>query len=524
MSELPSDSAGAQGAVHVEIVPALVEGPDTRKAYKKFQDVMQAIGGLVLTLSSTGIILVVTAVLFLSEHAALKMIVAHLGVAFLGAAIVGFGIEWGGEIRNARAMTAMLAGKIHTFDKDIMRAATRDRVRSGMSDLAGHASFKFSEDSARLGEVVGHLRNQGGWAGVACNNYLLELHSHLAKGADELARLRMSGSDGFRIDLPDNRKLAEVLLQNLMQQLHQSRAGAEYSAVSDFSTWAKLSGFARQQQVANEGLKMRRVFVLGLQADQALSMEKIHQIVAEHMKMMEARPDYSIGMLMLDDYPIQQLVALNGARHFGIFKCEGQEVALLAQDDDISHLRLLVNHEEAGAEFKLIWDRSEQFRRDGGQERDANELKTDFLMAYFVHRMDGHGTYCGIAKLSDWKDGKYSHFFNSFKKRMMQTGMKARRIFVLEEESGDLRDELFEHNSLRELTGNRYEFRLCTREEAGDLFELLPLGFQKISSDEPNWVDVDLAQPNRDFIQETEAVKRRKVELFEDLWNRLQDG
>jgi hypothetical protein len=529
---------------HTRTMEVLVPSKDDRTLWRKAYEAFNGVFLQVLIFTTIGIALIIVADLRLGGD--WKEVLVHLGGAFVVAGIVAFGFEWGREVRHVQTLTALLVNMLWEIKHNVLSAPVRDSVRDGMFILMNKR--KSERDLAgqfpQLGAHIGQLASNGGWARNAYIAYLHSSQTQLTIRAAQLAKMTESSPSDFkdsitdvRIDMPDTVVLADVLVEGAMQELlKQSRDkdDAEYLAVSDISTWMKFDRLSKTQKHAAKEITIKRIFVLGLESDRQLPAEKVYEVIADHYCATK-NSKYEVRLMMLDQYRSVPLLELAEAKHFGIFKPPadvGLPIAVVARDDGISKLRVTTAPDAMLREFEALWCRAEKLQLDAQSNTQSQDLRRhgdvidDFLMAYFVRRMPRDGHYRGISHFSKWLAGSYKIFFKASQDSFLRKGVRAQRIFILDDDWKSDTERMIEllsqHESLRKKTDSRYQWRLCKSEDVkGEIAKEVPVGFFDSASDEdPLKVIIDRAQPTRRWAQTTSEENHLLSMSFDNLWKK----
>jgi hypothetical protein len=473
---------GAKLDAHIRNAVILVAGPAKHRAYLRV-GVPIAIG---------------FAIVFFHKFIDAKLVphwaevVNHLGIAFLVSGIVVFGYEWRSEQKNLMALTAKLSNLLDKTD--------RMAVQSSLANIAGEDGYRFGKYFLSLADSIARLSKA--WTGPSYRaflaHYLEELTDKAAGLADMSEKLQRKaivvGSE-FRLLMPDASKLIDVLVETTMRELLRHKG--EYYAVSDASTWARLTAFGSAHREAWESgrVQMKRIFVLGRDSDLTIDPKVVHDILNSHFEQARtAGNHYEMKVTSEDEYQhLRAIPELNGAVHFGIWVPEREApIAVFAIDDNFSNFRIAPAPPEMIHGFDSMWARlddlsGKQHLGEMSKVPIGDAILTDYLLAYRVKRL-GHGAhYRGISKMAMWRDGGMKRFFETSRDAIRTKELHVKRIFVLDKPE-DRKDrhvlEVIRAHAQVEaetMQKNLYQWRICLRKDLPP--ELKPSGIAMFEDD-----------------------------------------
>jgi hypothetical protein len=545
----PFDTPQDDELAHVEPKYVLLEGKDTRSAWSKFVEAVWAIKVRLITTTSIGLGLIFAGEYNLEGH--IQNIFIHLGTAFLVVAIVNFGLELAPEYQQSESLRAILL-RIFWRHAEIFDASAEKAIQKAMRYLSRNNAAQFGEQFAEFALAIGRLA-QGDWTGKAYLKFIAAFHGELTKKTQILANLS-EGSTGkdARVDMPNAVRMADVLIGNIMRELIEN--GGRYHAVSDILTWTKagLSDFTSIQEEASKKVNMQRLFVLGFESDRSIPPAEIRRIIFEHFAITCALGSkYEMKITTADEYRKSHLSELE-ERHFGIFvPGSGRAIAIFVKNNEISNFRLTEASRPMCSEFATLWSQFETLpyadiagAPSGSasntipgpgtarlsiretKEGRADLIINDYLMAYFIGRVPRDGEYRGISFLRHWSKGNYDRFFNASVRLLRDKAFHMKRIFVIDDADAAMPETanvMRSHASLRSSRGDRYDFKICTREQLPpELRQELPFGLLSSGSDESaDEVIAEIAQPARGFEASPPGKFEKMSELFDHVWKEL---
>lgn len=256
-------------------------------------------------------------------------LLTELAVAFLVSAIVIFAFEWGSEVKHSLDLAGNLASVLTTHINTVVKASAADAIANAMRDLAGSHAKGFSRQLLSFAASIQKL-GDGGWAGHGYLEFMEWYHNEITGYAESLALLSEKVSTDprskaeFRLLLPEATVPIDAMLARLTKAM--SSCGTYY-AISDVFTWTKLTNFhaAQKQNLAN-GLKIRRIFVVGKPSDIDVPAKEVSTRLRNHYEDAErSKCGYRIRITSQADFERLAAPILNKTEHFGIFKPSDSE-------------------------------------------------------------------------------------------------------------------------------------------------------------------------------------------------------
>jgi len=467
-------------------------------------------------------------------------IITHLGIAFVVSGIVVFGYEWGSDHKKNVALTTTLLNLLNTHVTQILEASDRIAVQNALKSLAGEEGDAFAPHFLSLADSIARLGHDG-WTSTSylrfLEHYLKELTDKAAGLAEMSEKVQSNapvyGSE-YRLLMPDAPKLVDVLVEATMREL--SDQGGEYYAVSDASTWDKLSAFRKAQEASLKRIHARRIFVLGRDSDKTISPARVNDILNIHFQQSRVPANrYEMKITSQDEYRRLRIPDLTDAVHFGIWApTDKAPIAVLAIDDNLSNFRLAPVPPEQIIAFETLWNRLDDLTEAPlgllSKVPVGEAIIQDHMLAYRVRRM-GQGTrYRGVSKMAMWSDGGLTRFFKASIEAINRKEIWIKRIFVFDEpEDSDNRrvlDVIRAHTTAAAET-TRYEWRVCLGKDLPE--ELKPPGIAIFEGDSDDGgqllSEVAVGPSGANSPARVESQPRTfetRVRIFDDFWETLK--
>lgn len=515
--------------VHVENALVLVRGAARHRAYLRV-GIPTFIGLAILLLHEFWPAFATS----VGEH--WGQIITHLGIAFIVAGIVAFGYEWRSEQKNLAALTATLSNLLDTHVDRVLKASDQVAVRNALHNIAGPENgARFADHFLSFVDSISRLRR--GWTAKSYLNFLAHYLEELTDKAAGLAEMserleRNAAIPGpeYRLLMPNAPNLIDVLVEATMREL--SNLGGEYYAVSDASTWDKLSAFSKAHGGSLGHVHARRIFVLGRESDKLMPSKRVHDILNHHFQ--ETRnPDNHYEMKITTSVEYERLrdLELREAVHFGIWApAKKAPIAVLAIDDNLSNFRLVPATPEMILSFLSLWNRLDDL--DTAPLGAASKVPVgeailqDHLLAYRVSRMGQAGRYRGVSKMAMWRDGGLKRFFQASSDAIGSKEIHVQRIFVFDrpEDGKDRRIlEVIQSHALLAMT-HHLEWRVCLRKDLPP--ELMPPGiaiFEDGNGDRQVLSEVALtaAADTPPRVDSQPHTFETRMRAFDDFWNTI---
>lgn len=250
----------------------------------------------------------------------------ELAIALFISAIVVFMFEWGSEVKHSLDLAGNLAYSLTNHITRILDASASESIAEAMRQLVGNKNAKDFVDPLRsFAESIKKLGGGGGWAGQSYLQFVAWYHGEITGYAESLAILsekltadRKSKAE-FRLVLPEATVPIDVMLARITDEMESCGA---YFAISDVFTWTKLAEFqAAQQKALDNGLEIRRIFVIGKPSDADVPAKEVSLRMLRHFDdAVLSKECYRIKLISQTNFKRLAARILQETEHFGIFK------------------------------------------------------------------------------------------------------------------------------------------------------------------------------------------------------------
>jgi hypothetical protein len=313
-----------------------------------------------------------------SEHPLIRLIVEHLGMGFIVAAIAVFFYEWGAHIKTIMSLSTKLVDSIHEDVKPIVLELSEKSLPKLLKTLLqerssiGHRhTSKMVPDIERLVMAAARLQTDGIWM----KEQYLGVLAHSIRTLRENAESLESLAEGVKTEFLA--PTSEVSIDEILAaQIRSLKEGDTYDVITNLSSWKSgRLGELRKETLAAirlRGVKVRRVFNLLFPVQ--LTREEVREILASHIEECEqARLGENLQVRILTERESnqsasQELKVYVREMHFGIFSHGGESLQIkLSRHWDLSGLELSMKREDLEASKRLFteaWRVSQPLTKD----------------------------------------------------------------------------------------------------------------------------------------------------------------
>lgn len=484
-----------------------------------------------------------------------KHFATEFAIALFVSGIVVFMFEWGSEAKHSLDLAGNLANTMTEHITKILDASATESIAEAMRQLIGknHAN-DFANQLRSFATSIKTLGGGGGWAGQSYLQFMAWYHGEITGYAESLAILsekltadRKSKAE-FRLVLPEATAPIDVMLARITEEIGSCGA---YFAISDVFTWTKLAEFQGAQQKALEnGLQIRRIFVVGKPSDAYLPAKEVSVRMLRHFEdAMNSKECYRIKLISQANFKRLAARILHETEHFGIFKPSDESkhpIIVQVLDQRLLTFRIsgATEAEAVLSAFEELWKELDSIHEcampdtvmpdDRPHDEAAATSKTspsgreiirDHVLAYRMRqlpRLPKDGVwYHGASDIDLWERDTLREFEQSIIEAA-EDGIEVRRFFIFDEASTFNPDQkifltLRKHAEISKRRPN-YQWRVILRKKMPPDLRKEPFAMFRDGMDS----EVEVARGIGFHVGVSKAVAIELEAGFEEAWRIFQ--
>jgi hypothetical protein len=290
----------------------------------------------------------------------LPLIVEHIGMGFIVAALAVFFYEWGAHVKSALDLSERLYGTLKEM-VPIVRATGEAALREGLDTLlpsdssARHQSLaSMTSDIQEIVKSVGLLEKDGIWIKDQYLHYLATLLAVVRQNASCLGSLGNEGPHDLEV------ASAEFTDKLLVAQIQALEEGDSYDVITNLESWryGRLPEFSREtREAVRRGVQVRRIFNCLFRVHD-LRPEEVQQIFSSHLADLRALGEnFQVRVLGPDELmqsASPELQRYASFSHFGIFSHGDERLRISLSSLELSKISMTTTRKEIEFSSRLF--------------------------------------------------------------------------------------------------------------------------------------------------------------------------